>query len=339
MEQALAAEGMKLEHLVGPQTAHKYHPETRARLAARLDELVAKGRTPWPQEDHLTTYTPRYSTSRRIAIKEMEEQWARADVHVRFVSPTQLEVKTRNVGVFSVKLEPGENVNVVVDGQTVKFGRTQPGYWLIKEAGKWTFADEAAANARGQKSPRKIPGLSGPIDDAFMDPFLFVRPTGKPWHEKVGAWTEAELRHATKMWRDIFRGDVLVKDDVAVTEEDIATRNLVLWGDASSNALLARILAGGKLPIAWDARTLTFRGKEYDAAHHAPVLVFPNPLSPQPRYIVLNSGIDFRQEAYGTNSLQTPKLPDFAIIDLREPPGPRWPGKIAVAGFFDAAWK
>ena len=52
-----------------------------------------------------------------------------------------------------------------------------------------------------------MPGLSGPIDDAFMEPFLFVRPTGKPLNEKVAAWSDAELRHATKMWRDLFRGD------------------------------------------------------------------------------------------------------------------------------------
>ena len=50
-------------------------------------------------------------------------------------------------------------------------------------------------------------------------------------------------------------------------------------------------------------------------------------------------GIDFREEAYGTNALQVPKLPDYAIIDLRETPGPRWPGKIVTAGFFDSAWK
>ena len=67
-------------------------------------------------------------------------------------------------------------------------------------------------------------------------------------------------------------------------------------------------------------------------------MIFPNPLNPQ-HYVVLNSGIDFREHAYGTNSLQIPKLPDFAMIDLREPPGARWPGKIVDAGFFDESWK
>ena len=54
---------------------------------------------------------------------------------------------------------------------------------------------------------------------------------------------------------------------------------------------------------------------------------------------MLNSGVDVRDHAYGTNALQIPKLPDWTIVDLRTPPGPRWPGKIADAGFFDEEWR
>jgi hypothetical protein len=339
MEKAMAAEGLKLERLTGPQTAHKYHPETKAELARRLDELAARGRNVWPEEDHLTTYTLRYPTSSRIKIMEMEQSWERADVHAKFKSPTEIDVTTKNVVVFNLTLQNGENVKLTVDGQDVRLGDILPYFWLVKENGRWVFKDNTYTDARWRKQTRKMPGMSGPIDDAFMEPFLFVRPTGKPLNEKVGAWAAAEFAHAKKMWRDLFRAELPVKDDTAVTQEDIEKKHLILWGDASSSTLIAKLLAGGKLPLAWDARQLAFRGKNYDAAHHAPVLVFPNPLSTQQRYVVLNSGIDFRDEAYGTNALQVPKLPDFAIIDLREPPGPRWPGKIVEAGFFDEAWK
>ena len=74
-----------------------------------------------------------------------------------------------------------------------------------------------------------MPGLSGPIMDAFMEPFLFVRPTGQPLNAKVGAWSAAELAHATKMWRDLFRGELVVKDDTAVSDDDLANKHLVLW--------------------------------------------------------------------------------------------------------------
>src|SRR5688572_9869403 len=217
MEKAMRAEGLELEHLIGPQTAHKYHPDTKAVLISRLETIAAKGRPAWPAEDHLTTYTPRYSSSSRINIMETEQPWERADVRIRFPSEQQLEVKTRNVGVFTVRLQKSAGLNVTVDGQPVKLANIEKGYWFVKQDGRWTFSNDAEAQARWQKHARKIPGLSGPVNDAFMDPFLFVRPTGSPLNAKVGDWTGAELRHATKMWRDIFRGDVIIKDDIAVT--------------------------------------------------------------------------------------------------------------------------
>ncbi|MEY2881834.1 MAG: hypothetical protein RLZZ15_4214 [Verrucomicrobiota bacterium] len=339
MEAAIAKEGFQLERLIGPQTAHKYHPDSKAQLATRLEQITATPRAPWRDESRFTTYTLRYSSSDRIKIMELEKSWDRADVVAKFTAPDRLAITTRNVAVFSVVLEKSEGLTTTVDGQPVTIANIEPYYWLVKENGRWLYKDHTYSATRWGAAPRKIPGLSGPVDDAFMEPFLFVRPTGKPLNEKVGAWAVGELAHATKMWRDLFRAELAVKDDTAVTPDDLANKNLILFGDASSNALIAKILATKKLPLAWDARQLAFRGQTYDAAHHAPVLVFPNPLSPQPRYVVLNSGIDFRDEAYGTNSLQTPKLPDYAIIDLREAPGPRWPGKIADAGFFDEAWK
>ncbi len=138
------------------------------------------------------------------------------------------------------------------------------------------------------------------------------------------------------MWRDVFRGETRVVADRALTEAEIASHNLVLWGDPSSNAVLAKIVA--QLPVKWDAKEIVFRGRTYDAKHHAPILVFPNPLNPA-RYVVLNSGITFRTEGYGNNAHQTPKLPDWSIVDFRTAPGPRWPGKIVDAGFFDESWK
>ena len=337
MEKAVAGEGLKLEMLIGPQTAHKYHPETLATMAARLDEIIARGRAEWPLEDHFTTYTLRYSSSSRVKIMELEKQWERADVDVRFPTPNHLVVQTKNVVVFSVILQTAEGLKVTVDGQDVPFGEITPYYWLVKEGGRWLFKDKTFTGPRWREQTRKMPGLSGPIDDAFMEPFVFVRPTGKPLNAAVGRWSAQELAHAIKMWRDIFRAEVPVKDDTAITADDLANKHLILWGDPSSNAVLAKMAA--QLPVKWNAQQLVFRGQTYDAAHHAPVLIFPNPLSTQQRYVVLNSGIDFRDDAYGSNALQTPKLPDYAIVDLRTPPDKRWPGKIVDAGFFDEAWK
>ena len=77
--------------------------------------------------------------------------------------------------------------------------------------------------------------------------------------------------------------------------------------------------------------------ESFDAGHHVPVLIYPNPLNPK-RYVVLNSGFTFREYDYLNNARQVPKLPDFAVIDIDVPVSPRAPGKIVTAGFFTETW-
>jgi hypothetical protein len=127
-----------------------------------------------------------------------------------------------------------------------------------------------------------------------------------------------------------------VKPDHAVTPDDIAQHNLVLWGDPGSNALLGRI--ADKLPIRWSAEAITVAGRTYPAGRHALILVYPNPLNPA-RYVVLNSGFTFREYDYLNNARQTPKLPDWAILDVTTPPDARHPGRVVEADFFDERWE
>ena len=132
------------------------------------------------------------------------------------------------------------------------------------------------------------------------------------------------MNRAIREWRKQFRGDAQVRDDVSITDEEIAESNLVLWGDPGSNKLLARI--ADKLPITWSAENVTLGGKRFASSTHVPVLVYPNPLNAQ-RYVVLNSGFTFREFDYLNNARQVPKLPDYAIVDTTTPPNDRWPGQ------------
>ena len=77
--------------------------------------------------------------------------------------------------------------------------------------------------------------------------------------------------------------------------------------------------------------------KTYEAGHHVPVLIYPNPLNPK-RYVVLNSGFTFREYDYLNNARQVPKLPDFAVVDVDVPVSSRAPGGIVAAGFFTETW-
>jgi hypothetical protein len=155
-------------------------------------------------------------------------------------------------------------------------------------------------------------------------------------NKAVGAWLAGELALATNEWRAQFRGNARVKDDVAITDADIAASNLVLWGDPRSNRLLARIAE--KLPLRWGANEVWLRGHRFGANRHVPILIHPNPLNLR-RYVVLNTGFTFSEFGDASNALQTPKLPDYAIIDINVPRSSRLAKGVVDAGFFDEQWK
>ena len=174
---------------------------------------------------------------------------------------------------------------------------------------------------------RKRHGLQGPIDDAFMDSFLMVRPTGKALSAKVGNWTNTEMQHALDHWRRQFRGDARVANDNDVGAAEIAAHNLIIWGDP-----LQQFDPGkdGRQAACEVGRGSCGLGEQsFDAGHHVPVLIYPNPLNPK-RYVVLNSGFTFREYDYLNNARQVPKLPDFAIVDINVP---------VSAGCREASWR
>jgi pimeloyl-ACP methyl ester carboxylesterase len=326
-------EGVSIPHIIGPDTAHKYHPDSKPKINEIVDAAVAKGNDPAPAKVRFTTYSLVYPGTEWVRVEKMEKHWERADVAAE-VAGKSLKVSTKNVEELMLKPPQfaGNSgaITVSIDGQSLQV--TGSGVHLRKANGTW--ADESKVDR--DRGLEKRPDSCGPIDHAFMSAFVFVRPTGKAANDAVGAWTKAEFERAVSAWRQVFRGDVRVVDDTALSTTDITSSHLVLWGDPSSNAVLKRIL--GQLPLKWDAKTLELQGQKLDAAHLAPVMIYPNPLN-RAKYVVLNSGFTFREAAALNNSDQTPKLPDWALIDLRTPPGPKWPGKIVNAGFFDEAWR
>jgi hypothetical protein len=174
-----------------------------------------------------------------------------------------------------------------------------------------------------------------------MDSFVFVRPTGKCRSDAVDAWSKAELQRAIEHWRRHFRGRAQVKNDVDLTDADIAGANLVLWGDDQSNSVWKRI--ADQLPIRYEGDSLVVdpagkHERKFASEHHAPILIYPNPLNAK-RYVVTNSSFTFREYAYLNNARQVPMLPDWAIVDVREKPGTVHPGKIAEADFFGEKWE
>lgn len=347
MEKAMSAEGLRLERVVGPQTGHRYHPDSKPIINAGIDAIAGPGRDPYPKHIRFTTWTLRYNRMKWITIDALDKHWERArlDADVDTTENT-IRIRTENVAAFHINagagarlVNPAGKVGVVINGKSIQVpGPMSDGSFSValeRNAAKNTWS--MSSDDSSSQTLRKRHGLQGPIDDAFMDSFIFVKPTGQPMNGGTVTWVEAEQTRAIKEWRRHFRGEPQVRNDSEITAEDIADSNLVLWGDPGSNKILARII--DKLPLTWTANKLAIgTATNLNPATEVPVLIYPNPLNPK-RYIVLNSGFTYREFDYLNNAREIPKLPDWAVVDTTTPPGPRYPGKIVAADFFDEYWK
>jgi hypothetical protein len=277
-------------------------------------------------------YTLRYNKSYWVQVDGMEKEWEEGRIEAEKAKDSY-NIETKNISALTLlSLQFGgvasnPSISIVIDKLKLSFSVSDPNsqpFWdvhLRKENGTWKIVKSIE-----QQGLHKVHGLQGPIDDAFLDRFIFVRPTGKSSNEAVSKWVDAEMDRAIVQWRKVFRGEAIVKDDKALAEEDIKNSNLVVWGDPQSNSVYAKV--NDKLPIKPKA----------DAPNIVPLLIYPNPLNPK-KYIVTNSGFTFREYDALNNARQVPKLPDWALIDITTKPNSRYPGKVVEAGFFDEEWK
>ncbi len=352
MEAALAERGMHLTHIIGPQTKHDIHRDSLKTIEEKLSQIAKVDPSQFPREAHVRTSTLKYNRSHWVTVTALGEHWQMASVLARCnLEQNSLELQTENVAGIHLEIPAGQSPfssgappRIVIQDRSSGEGnqvfRNVPPpetdrSWsveLVREGERWRIAGEEPAPIVLAKTHN----LQGPIDDAFMDAFIVVKPTGKARCQLVDQWTNAEFEHFVREWRRQFRGDVVVKNDTEITAEDIAGGNLICFGDPASNKIIASIIE--KLPVKWTAEEVVIGDKKFGSAEHAPILIYPNPLNPK-KYVVLNSGFTYREYAYLNNARQVPKLPDWAIVDLRTPPDSLWPGKIAAADFFDEKWQ
>ncbi len=309
IEKAIAADPMR-QHmqalfLIGPQTPHKFHPESKRQSDAFLDKHVSAGRNLSQAERvRFAAYTTRYGAAGWVTIEGLEQHYERAEVDA---DPIANSVRTSNVSRLALRIPRGTdsgNTFIEIDGTRLVAKPGAVNTYEKHPSGQWRKAPAVKAEPL-----RKRPGLQGPIDDAFMDSFLVVKPS------TPHAAMERFLGDFAK-W---MRADPRTVEAAALTPQQIAAHNLVLFGEPATNSVIRRVLP--KLPLPWPA-----------AAGRTLALIYPNPLNPS-RYVVINSGHTFGEKEFrGTNALLFPRLGDWAILETAT-------GQAIETGFFDESWR
>jgi hypothetical protein len=336
MEKAMNKEGLILKRIIGPNTAHAYHPVAAKTVDSLLTIIEVQGKRKTPKEIHFTLYTLKYNKMYWLMVNALKEHWKEAridaDISNQTIILNMLNINSLTLDIKSLSslIDFKKPVAISIDGVIIPIKSAVKASVLTLHLENKHWLSGAA-----KQGLKKKHNLQGPIDDAFMSAFIVVKPTGHSKNEKFDRWSKSEMERFILLWRSQFRGDVIVKNDYEITSADLSS-NLIVFGDQESNSVIAKLK--DKLPIKWNSKRVLLGGKAYSSSDHALTMIYPNPLNTQ-KYIVLNSGFTFREESFLNNAKQVAMLPDWAIIDINTPPGPVYPGKIIQAGFFGENWE
>ncbi len=344
MAESFSAEGKKLDHRIGPGMGHKYHPDVLTQMLQDLKKIANQPKEP-RQELWIQTRTLRYARFEGLEIEALKEHWIDSRIEAKKNETGGWDVKTKNIRSFSfdrsaqsfrISANGGDpqKEKWTVDGQLV--GLLAPGTKTTLIAG----AEGWRVGTLDPKALRKRPKLQGPLDDAFLDPFLVVTPSQASKNPLVERWIQFELEHLRKRWKSLYRADLPEVRDLDVTESQMRSNHLVLFGDYESNKLLQRLLQAKEahsIPLTWTKSNLAIGEVKGPPDKAVPAMIYPNPFAPE-KYVVVNSGPTFREGHDRTNSLQNPKLGDWALIGLEKLPDGEFPGEVLASGFFDESW-
>lgn len=335
--------GVEIPLLIGPQTEHKFHPDSLKEFMAFHAAATEKGRPlfPAPSKIRFTTCTPKYNSCVWITVEEQLLPYEPSVVEAA-VDPAsgQLNVTTSNVGVLAITRDVADTVSI--DGSEPlpllsAAGGLLPEVYFLNTQDGWSGMDYRESH-QYQTEPGKAKRhhLQGPIDDAFTRSFLCVRGTGKPWSQEQADWANWTLDRFAAEYDKFFRAKLPILNDTQVTEEVLENHHLILFGDPGSNSILARVV--DRLPIGWTKTAIEVRGESWNPGEYGVPLVYPNPLN-RHRYVVINSGHTFHEPEFrGSNAQLYPRLGDVAVLKFEREAKGGFRETVVSSEIFDVRW-
>jgi hypothetical protein len=309
----------------GVPVAYTEYPATRHNVwdtaypkAGVLEWLAGLRRNRWPDRVRFVARSYRYSAAYWVRIDALTPG-VPAQIDARRSSNGDVQVIANNLDGFTLTAPATGPALVTIDGTALRIAR---GTAL-------SFSKTATGWRQGLAAPAgKRLGAEGPIVRALSGRHIYVYGT-------LGAQTDEELAERRKVadaasqWstvRSHLQLTLPVKSDRQVTAEDIDTGDLVLFGTAQSNALVARF--ANRLPI--ELRP--------DAADYG--LLFIAPLGKH--YALINSGLPWWTGADETTATVYPWEPakyreltalgDYVLFRGNVT-------QVVAEGRFDANWK
>ena len=287
------------------------------RNGALLDWFSGFRRNRFPERVRFETRSYRYSSAYWVRIDGLTPGMP-AGIDAQRTGAAEVRVETRHIDGFTLTLDRPAGV-VVIDGAMVR----------VKPAATLSFSKSAGRWRAGLFTPSgKVQGAEGPIAEAVSSRHVYVFGTlGTPGAEELEA--RRKLAESAARWSTPHSHLALalpVKADTAVTTEDLDAANLVLFGTAETNSLIARF--SNQLPLALHAGAA-----DYGLLFIAPVAQ---------HYVLVSSGLPWWTGADEANHGGDPFAPaqyrllstfgDYILFKGSL-------GNVVAEGRFDRNWK
>lgn len=342
MVEAAKKQDVNIKLLIGPGVGHKFEPKTEQEFMAFHNEKMLQGRATYPglRKIRFITYTTKYNHCEWVSVEEQLFPYKASTVEGEVDSDGTLRITTQNVGVLKIARDVADSI--VIDGDKHPVTGAAQGllpYVYYQSTGEgWSVLSYDTSLAFNKNLDfRKRKDLQGPIDDAFMQPFVIVRGTGKPWSAEHAAWSKWTMDRFAGEFDKWMRGRVEIIDDVAVTDEMMTRKHLILIGDPGSNTVLAKLHS--RLPIKWSESKFTVNGQDYDPRSQAVAMIYPNPLAPK-KYVVINSGHTFHETQFRASNAQLyPRLGDIAVLKFEPDEKLGFKETVEWAEIFNSSWR
>lgn len=274
-----------------------------------VTEVMAHPIKRHPAEVKYYTNTLQYNSAYWVTIDRLTQHNADASISATYKDGA-IRVATSNIDAITLRtgdvpMPKGQAASLVIDDREVAKQAFPNTIHLSRQAGQWQLGEWKSGPLV------KRHGLQGPIGDAFNTRFLAVYGDG----DRDLAIAELDAIRNPPGPFDIHM-DFQMKPASAVTKEDIASSNLILFGTAKSNAVLKKI--AGSLP-----------SKVLDDSS---IFIYPNPESAN-HYVVVWSAKLLSAPDHGLQSgwiMPLNLLPDYVKVQ---------DGKAADGGHFDNDWK
>ncbi|MCX5638674.1 MAG: hypothetical protein NTX52_13440 [Planctomycetota bacterium] len=255
-----------------PEMAHSFGIDWR-----QVEEwLLTKRKIVNPKQVLFSTKDLNANRAYWVEITGLKKYGHRAKIEASIDGQT-INVTTNNVSGYILRL----NNNLVDLDRELE----------VKENGDTIFKGFLDDRGYFVKAPEnnsvffKRPSLSGPLWDIYSGPSVLVYGTNCGDDALIKAARRCAESFSNPSWMNKVGFRII--PDVSVTKHDIMENNLVLFGNADTNKILAEI--SGKLPIEMNGNCIVARGVEYSGKNIGYVLIYPNPLNTQ-KYVAVFSG-------------------------------------------------